>query len=273
MTIVVTALAVVVGLLAVVVVALLRSHAEILRRLHELGAGVYADDDTGATASVAEPSAASDAPFRTRPGVPEPRPPVDDRVHDLVGRSPGGTAVALAVSGTPGLTLLAFLTSGCSVCQNFWTAFADPDALRDAGFGGRVVVVAKGPEAESAAAIAALAPPGLTTVMSTEAWADYQVPVAPYFLLIDGEDDRVVGEGAASSWPQVAGLLGQALADTGLDRAGRATGRSRRDGRARAADADTALLRAGIGPGHSSLHPAPGDSPVAGAEVEPGASS
>ncbi len=260
MTVVVTVLVVVVALLAVVVVALLRSHAEILRRLHELGAGVYADE-TGRTDDPA-PLPAGDSPFRTRPGVPEPRPVSDDRIHDVVGRSPVGTAISVGIAGQPGLTLLAFLTSGCSVCQNFWAAFADPDSLTSAGFTGRVIVVAKGPEAESMAVIAELAPAGMTTVMSSEAWADYDVPVAPYFLLVDGERERVIGEGAASSWPQVAGLLGQALADTGLDGSGRASARSRRDGRERADHADAALRAAGIGPGHESLHrsPAPGTS-------------
>ncbi len=256
MTVVVTVLAVVVGLLAIVVVALLRSHAEILRRLHELGAGVYIDDPEGPDRDV---TGADDVPFRTRPGVPEPRADGDHRVHDLAGRSPAGTAISVGVAGQSGLTLLAFLTSGCSVCQNFWTAFADPAALTSAGFTGRVIVVAKGPEAESMAAIAGLAPPGITTVMSSDAWADYDVPVAPYFLLIDGESERVVGEGAASSWPQVAGLLGQALADTGFDGSGRRSSRSRRDGRSRAGQADSALLAAGIGPGHDSLYPSPAD--------------
>jgi hypothetical protein len=47
MTLVVSALAIVVAVLAVLVAGLLRSHAAILRRLHELGAGV--DDTPGAT--------------------------------------------------------------------------------------------------------------------------------------------------------------------------------------------------------------------------------
>ena len=41
MSALVTLLAIAVGLLGVLVVGLLRSHAEVLRRLHELGAGVY----------------------------------------------------------------------------------------------------------------------------------------------------------------------------------------------------------------------------------------
>ncbi len=246
MTGLVAVLTVVVVLLAVLVVSLLRSHAEILRRLHELGAGVYADDEAGAPAA---------PPIRTRDGVPEPRVGGTDRVHDIAGRSPAGNAIRVGVVGTEGLTLLAFLTSGCAVCGNFWSAFADPEAVRQAEFAGRVVVITKGPEAESAAAVAALAPPGLTTVMSTEAWSDHDVPVAPYFLLIDGVAERVVGEGAASSWPQVASLLSRALADTGHGTDGAQGRAARRRGRARAEQADDVLRRAGIEPGDASLHP------------------
>ena len=41
MTVSVIVLGIAVALLGVLVVGLLRSHAEVLRRLHELGAGVY----------------------------------------------------------------------------------------------------------------------------------------------------------------------------------------------------------------------------------------
>ena len=40
--------------------------------------------------------------------------------------------------------------------------------------------------------------------MTSEAWDDYGVPVSPYFVLVDGPSGRVVGEGAGTSWEQVA---------------------------------------------------------------------
>ncbi|MGH9053093.1 MAG: hypothetical protein ACRDWX_08800, partial [Acidimicrobiia bacterium] len=81
---------------------------------------------------------------------------------------------------------------------------------------------------------------------------DYQVPVSPYFILVDGPSGRVVGEGAAATWPQVASLLGQAMADAGLA-VERSAGLDTADREARA---DRELLRAGIHPGHASLYPA-----------------
>ena len=89
--------------------------------------------------------------------------------------------------------------------------------------------------------------------MSTQAWVDYQVPMAPYFLLVDGPAGVVRGEGAASSWRQLVDLMGQALADTG-----RTGGQGRRKpvGPAeRESRIDAELLAAGIRPGDPSLHP------------------
>ena len=248
-----TALVVLEGLvivvLAVLVVGLLRSHAEILRALHELGASVYADDE--AVGSVDSP-----VPFRTRPGIPDPRPAAGDQVHDVMGSLPEGGASRVAVVGTGGLTLLAFLSSGCSTCRNFWTAFADPEQRQPVGLEQvRIVVVTKGPEAESEASVAALAPPGVATLMSSAAWVDYEVPVAPYFILVDGTSDSVVGEGAAGSWDQVQSLLAQAMADGGVTVAGGRSSVDRRRAADREAEADQALLDAGIGPGHTSLYP------------------
>ena len=121
------------------------------------------------------------------------------------------------------------------------------------------MIVTRGHEAESVSAVAELAPPGVTTIMSTEAYDAYSVPANPYFILIDGTADRIVGEGAAGSWSQVATLLGQAAADVGMAPDGSPLQRSAPAGRLsgpdRAARADADLLAAGIGPGHSSLYP------------------
>ena len=61
--------------------------------------------------------------------------------------------------------------------------------------------------------------------MSSAAWADYDVPVAPFFVLIDGASGEVIGEGAANEWGQVQSLLHTALDDAGmLDRKGNLKG-------------------------------------------------
>jgi hypothetical protein len=250
---------VVIAVLAVLVVGLLRSHAEILRRLHELGAGVFDDEEQGVTS----PVELADGPvIRTRDGVPEPREEPTAAAHDLAGVTPDGKAKAIGVLGTDHSTLLAFLSSGCGTCLDFWRAFATGEADSLPGRDTRLVVVTKGPEDESLSAVRELAAGDHPTIMSTEAYDAYGVPVSPYFILVDGPTGSIVGEGAAANWSQVANLLRQAAADAGLTVDGKRM--SNRPKRARTdlereARADADLLRAGIGPGHPSLYPESSD--------------
>ena len=246
---------VVLALLAVLVVGLLRSHAEILRRLHELGAGAY--DDHG----LETPR------LRTQPGVAEPR-SVATPAHDVAGTSPSGSAVAVSVVDRPHTTLLAFLSSGCLTCGNFWNAFAQGEGEHLPGLDTRLVIVTKGPEAESPSAVQNLARGPAQTVMSSQAWADYEVPVSPYFVLADGRTGRVVGEGSGTTWSQVRDLLEQACADAGF-RTPSGRRRDRLDGPGRERLADEELRRAGITPGHPSLYgrSSPDDAPTGGSEA------
>src|SRR5690606_38457470 len=130
---------------------LLRTHAEVLRRLHELGAGIYdGDDDTvGATSTVALVDRPGGPDIRTRDGVAQPRPGTSTAAHDVRGVTPEGAAKAIGVVGTEHSTLLAFLSSGCGTCGEFWRAFATGEADRLPGRDTRLVVVTKGPEEES----------------------------------------------------------------------------------------------------------------------------
>lgn len=249
-TAVVVALAVVVGLLAVLVVGLLRSHAEILRALHELGIGE--DGTLGDGARSITPR------FDVRPGVSLPRDAAGaGAVDDLVGVDPWGDPLSVAVAGAAHRTLLVFLSSGCLTCQDFWRAFADPAELGlrpDV----RPVIVVKDPAQESMARIQELAPAAVPVVASGAAWDAYSIPVAPYFVLVDGPEERVLGEGAAATWDQVRNLLHQALDD--LDAAqGESWQRGRRAAAVRLDEiAEDELRRAGITPGHPSLY---GDAP------------
>ena len=252
MTIVVTVLAVVVGLLALLVAGLLRSHAMILRRLHELGAGIA---DT--PASVGERRTISERPSRAPdPGLPQPPVVTEGRpAADLVGVGPRGEARAVRIAGARHDTVLAFLSSGCTTCHAFWEQLRDP-GLPD---GTRLVVVTKGDEAESPVAVADVAPPDVTIVMSTTAWADYEVPGSPYVVHIDGASGRVRGEGTGPNWEQVRRMLLQGAG--GLDARRAATVGGRAAGTARAAsdarreeEVDRVLLAAGIEPGDPSLY-------------------
>ena len=135
----------------------------------------------------------------------------------------------------------------------------------------RLVCVSKDAGEESVSSIRRLAPRDLPTVMSSAAWAAYDVPVAPFFVLVDGQSGEVIGEGAANEWGQVQSLLHTALDDAGmLDRKGNLKGARRGKPRAdllREARADRDLLAAGIRPGDPSLYTLPSsDVPEDGVE-------
>jgi len=253
MTVAIAVLAIVVAVLSLLVAGLLRSHAAILRRLHELGAGV--DDPVGTPPE--PPSRSAD------PGLPQPPTVAEGRpAADLVGVGPTGDALAVRVAGARHDTVLAFLSSGCTTCQAFW------DQLRDAGVptGTRLVIVTKGDDAESPVAVADVAPPDVTVVMSSSAWTDYEVPGSPYVVHVDGASGRVRGEGTGPSWDQVKRMLLQGAGDLDARRAALVGAAGGAGGAKAAADArreeevDRMLLAAGIEPGDSSLYTRAGGS-------------
>lgn len=179
--------------LAVLVLGLLRSHALILKALHDLGAGLDLDRAAGAGGASGSPGP---VPVDLETGVVAPE------------RASGSTAPALEGQGLAGRNLLAFLSSGCSVCQTFWTEFAGPVEVPG---GGRLVVVAKEDADESPSALAKLVAPGLDVVRSTLAFEEFEVPGSPYFVYVD--DGQIIGEGSATSWARVSDLMAQAVAD------------------------------------------------------------
>ncbi len=185
MTAVVTVETLLLVLLVLLVGGLLRSHAEILRRLDEL--------QPGGTATA--------APARTSTAA-----------HDVSGVTLAGDAMHVGVTRPGTATLLAFLTSGCSTCAGFWEAFADPRTRLPEGVG--LVVVTKDASHESPARLRELAPSGVRVVMSSSAWVDYDVPASPYFVHVDGRGE-LAGEGTAQRFDQVLSLLNDAADDAG----------------------------------------------------------
>jgi hypothetical protein len=238
----------VVALLCIVMTGLLRSHADILRALHSLGAGVGDPAERGRPADVSQPRP---EPALFGAGLPAER--LSSSVHDIAGTSPEGDPVVVSTTTAP-LTLLAFLSSGCSSCASIWAALGDSRQRELLPAEVRVVAVTKGAQYESPKAVSALAHRGLVVVMSTQAWGDYEVPGSPFFALVDGRVGRRIGEGAANSFAQIADLVGRAHTDVAR------APTSRRDttglnGAAREEANDEALLGAGIEPGHQSLYP------------------
>jgi hypothetical protein len=270
---VVVAEGVAVALLAVLVLGLLRSHALILRALHELGAGLELEEAASAPASTIGPS-----PVRLEPGVVPAARTAGTRAASLTGTTLDDAPVQVAVDAGR-RTLLAFLSSGCSVCRAFWSELSGGEA--EVPGGARLVVVTQGPEQESVSRLRHLAGPRLDVVQSSGAWTDYGVPGSPYFVYV--EDGTVTGEGSSTTWAQVRDLMGQAVDDAAAARGkggddgdvgGDGGGRRQRDAAPGAsvsgpdgddlAALDRQLLGAGIHPGHPSLYepPEPPEPPV-----------
>jgi hypothetical protein len=225
------------ALAVVFIVGLLRSHAEILRRLATLEGGEPAPRD-------------AQGPMAATGGV----------APDIVGETLAGDAVKLRLGSGSQTTLLAFLSSGCAPCGPLW------ESLRHgatAPAGARLLIVVKDPEQESASRLRELAPAGREVLMSTKAWHDYSVPATPHFVLVDGDSGAIAGRGTAVSWEQITSMVQQATSDSSQT-ATDTTASSVRTTSERAARAEEALTAAGIDAGHPSLYPAT-DPPAVGA--------
>ncbi len=249
----------VVLMLGVLVAGLLRSHADILKALHDLGAGVGDPSaspvgEHGHQSGVDHAARAVAVPFTMGPALPGERDSAS--APTISGVTPDGDALAMTLTGHDTLTLVAFLSSGCTTCAAFWEALQRPHELglpEDI----RLLVVTKGPEFEIQAEVKAKAPERLAVIMSTDAWGDYEVPGSPFFVLVDGASARRVGEGVANHFSQVTELVRRARVDVRPFEPG---SRSRifadgLDGPARESANDDELLAAGIRPGHRSLYP------------------
>jgi hypothetical protein len=257
-------LSVVVLLLGVLVAGLLRSHADILKALHDLGVGVgepgSTEDQPHSDTHSHRASVGSGDPGPVRVpltiGPPLPGERNSTSAPPIAGTTPRGDALAITVTGGDHLTLLAFLSSGCATCAGFWQAFQTPDQL-GLPAGTRLVVVTKGPDMEIPGEVAALAPPGLPVIMSTDAWGDYEVPGSPFFVLVEGSSGHRIGEGVANHFHQVVELVRRAQSDAQVfSIASRGRGLiDGLDGPDRELDNDRELIDAGILPGDPSLYP------------------
>jgi hypothetical protein len=231
----------VVLVLGVLVAGLLRSHADILRALHDLGAGV---GDPAAAPAAAAPVTLT-APHTS---------PALGAAPDVAGLTPTGDARAISVANSDDFTLLGFLSSGCTGCAAFWEALQEPGRLQLPDRT-RVVIVTKGPDREIPSEVRARATGRVPVVMSTDAWLEYQVPGSPFFVLVDGATGQKVGQGVAGSVGQLAELVRRAEHDRAPAGDGRGRGEASLGGPAREAAADDVLAAAGILPGDPSLYP------------------
>ena len=128
------------------------------------------------------------------------------------GETLSGGAKAITVTGSDDLLLLAFLSSGCGSCIEFWrTLRAKKGKLP--GLDAEVVVVTKGPAREEPAKLAELAGERVEVLMSDESWDAYDVPLTPHFVLVDRSTGSVIGEGSSTDPDALAGVMARAAAD------------------------------------------------------------
>ena len=172
--------------LTFLVAGLLRSHAEILRRIGP------PDDEDG-----------DEDALRLRRHAPARR-EHELAAADVAGATLGGDSAKVSLAPGSPPTLLAFLTSGCTSCHAFWEAFGSPRRA-ELPAGTRLVAITKDGSHESPARLRELRPGDVPVVMSTSAWQEYRVPAAPYFAYVEG--GHVAGEGAATGWEQLASLM------------------------------------------------------------------
>lgn len=219
---------IVILLLTVLVAGLLRSHADILRTLDRLGAGEGATPGSGTLGLGPTRRSTGQAP-----------------VEALSGVTLDGETRNVALTESRGYVLAAFLSSGCSTCQAFWSSFGRELDLPHPDI--RVVIVTKDAAEESVSDLRRLAPADIPMVMSSETWDAFRVPGTPYFQLIDTGSGAVLGEGSAAGWSRLLEMIRRSLGDetsgTGF----------RRSTRERLIDSDEELRRAGIAPGDESL--------------------
>jgi hypothetical protein len=241
------------GLLVVAlvyIVALLRSHADILRRLTALEEGGHGP--ATAPSDAAAGGGSERAPTVAAIGGGE-----VVTAREISGATLAGDSVMLSFGAGSPVTLLAFLTSGCASCAPLWAG------LRESGEMGvladRVVVVTHDTSRESPARVRRLAPEAVDVVMASSAWEDYAVPASPHFVLTDGAGG-ILGRGSALSWGQLTTMVADARAEAADARAEVPV----RTTAERAARSERMLAQAGIGPGHPSLYPS-----AAGPDSEP----
>ena len=224
----------------VYIVALLRSHADILRRLTLLedGAGQAGQRSRGPEPVIGGGEVRAAGP--------------------ISGTTLDGDTVALSFGNGSPVTLLAFMTSGCSSCAPLWTGLQQPAGLHD--LVDRVIVVTHGTDRESPAKVRRLAPDTVEVIMAGAAWEDYAVPASPHFVLTDGTGG-ILGRGSALSISQLVDMVSDARADA-LDARRRDPSAAVRTTEERAARSARALADAGIVTGHPSLYPSDGEAPT-----------
>lgn len=231
---VVIALAVVIALLGMLVIGLLRSHADILRRLESMGAGLEGEHAHGSQQLT----------------LTHRRSQVTDR--NISGMTPDGEPLVVSLGASPDPTLLAFLSTTCSSCTPFWEGLAS-SLMHFGGHRHRVLIVTLGESEESPTRAQSMATGSADVVMSSQAWSEFEVPGAPYFVLVEGGTGQIVGEGSAMTYEALEEFLRDSTNDRLWDRRAGSAGAGPTVEEESRIDAE--LREAGIEPNDPRLYP------------------
>lgn len=182
-------------LLSILMAGLLRTQAAILQELH--GQSGHEDNEA--------------VDFEALGGARGPRVAVN-----VAGETPDAQPVSVDVLEVGHDTLLAFLSTSCIACEEFWDEFREGLPLPVAS-DTKVVIVAKDRREESPSRIADRRPAALEVVHSGPAWTDYGVPMSPYFVLVEGASGMVQSEGLADSWVKLNDMITTGMRDLRLN--------------------------------------------------------
>jgi hypothetical protein len=135
------------------------------------------------------------------------------RATDVVGTSPEGRQLEVRLADVGPQVLLAFLSTHCNGCDEFWAGMSDV-AAQDLPASVSTVVVTRGPDSVDPAEVGRLASGSkVPVVMSDQAWVDFQVMGYPLFILVDAAQRCVIGESVGFGWTDIVAMVRSAGAE------------------------------------------------------------
>jgi hypothetical protein len=129
------------------------------------------------------------------------------RVEDISGTDPAGRPISFGIDEVSGHLLLVFLHVHCDGCDDFWRGLREVDPSRLAP-SITVIAITKGSGSVDAREVRRSATGSRSrTVMSDQAWIDYQVTGYPFLILIDRPTRSIVAETVGFGWSDVISIV------------------------------------------------------------------
>jgi hypothetical protein len=133
-------------------------------------------------------------------------------VVDVHGTDLRGRPAEVSVRRVGTFTLLLFLSSHCDGCGPLWGALDDPAGSGLEGLD--IFGLVREEDRRERAAVRRLVPRGATgrVLVAPQAFVDYRVHGAPFYVLVDGDRSEVAVEGVAWALEQIAADVARARA-------------------------------------------------------------